>query len=104
MPIIRAKNIAKTKAEKRGKAARLIAIAATKQLPSDVEVRLISRKEVLDRVGVTYPMIWTWMMEGTFPRSRDMGNRKTGWVEAEVNAWILALPIRPLKSEKQKVA
>jgi hypothetical protein len=30
-------------------------------------VRLLSKLEVLDRVGVTYPTIWSWMGDGLFP-------------------------------------
>ena len=35
--------------------------------------RLISKPEVLDRVGVTFPTLWAWMRAGVFPRSRDLG-------------------------------
>jgi prophage regulatory protein len=60
------------------------------------QVRLISKPEVLDRVGVTFPTIWKWMREGKFPRSRELGG-KTAWIEAEVEAWIAGLPERKYK-------
>jgi prophage regulatory protein len=63
------------------------------------QVRLISKPEVLDRVGVTFPTIWKWMREGKFPRSREVGG-KSCWIEAEVEAWITALPLRRLKGDK----
>jgi predicted DNA-binding transcriptional regulator AlpA len=62
------------------------------------QVRLISKPEVLDRVGVTFPTIWKWMREGKFPRSRELGG-KAAWIEAEVEAWIANLPVRRLKGD-----
>jgi predicted DNA-binding transcriptional regulator AlpA len=67
-------------------------------------IRLISKPEVLDRVGVTYPTLWSWMREGKFPRSRQLGG-KAAWVEAEIEEWIKDLPVRRLKGDAvQKVA
>jgi prophage regulatory protein len=62
------------------------------------QVRLISKPEVLDRVGVTFPTIWKWMREGKFPRSRELGG-KVAWIESEIEAWIAALPVRRLKGD-----
>lgn len=63
------------------------------------EVRLLSKPEVLDRVGVTFPTIWKWMREGKFPRSRELGG-KAAWIESEVEDWIRALPTRRLKGDR----
>lgn len=62
------------------------------------QVRLISKPEVLDRVGVTFPTIWKWMREGKFPRSRELGG-KVAWIESEIEAWIASLPVRRLKGD-----
>lgn len=59
-------------------------------------MRLLSKAEVLERVGRTFPTIWQWMREGRFPPARDLGGRPA-WVESEVTEWIKALPIRKLK-------
>ena len=64
-------------------------------------IRLISKPEVLDRVGVTYPTIWAWMREGKFPRSRQLGG-KAAWVESEIEKWIKDLPVRRLKGDTMK--
>ena len=61
-------------------------------------LRLISKPEVLDRVGVTFPTIWLWMREGKFPRSRELGG-KSAWIEAEIDAWINERPVRRLKGD-----
>jgi predicted DNA-binding transcriptional regulator AlpA len=63
------------------------------------QVRLISKPEVLDRVGRTFPTIWLWMREGKFPRARDLGGRPA-WIESEVEEWIAALPVRRLKGDE----
>lgn len=59
-------------------------------------MRLISKREVMDRVGVTYVTIWKMMNNGQFPRSRAVGG-KSMWIEAEVEAWLRDLPVRELK-------
>ena len=66
---------------------------ADRQVP-----RLISKPEVLDRVGVTFPTLWAWMRAGVFPRSRDLGG-KACWLESEIDAWIENRPIRRLKGD-----
>ena len=63
-------------------------------------IRLLSKVEVLDRVGVSYPTIWQWMRAGTFPRSRALG-ASTVWIAAEVEAWMAALPKRQLKGDEE---
>ena len=67
------------------------------------QVRLISKPEVLDRVGVTYPTICLWMREGKFPRSRELGG-KAAWIESEIEAWITARPTRKLKGDAEVAA
>ena len=60
--------------------------------------RLMSKAEVLAITGVTFPTIWSWMRNGTFPRSRVVGG-KSMWRSDEVDAWLGALPIRKLKGD-----
>ena len=66
------------------------------------QVRLISKVEVMDRVGLTFPTIWQWMREGRFPLSREVAGGKALWLESEINEWILSRPVRrylPMKAE-----
>jgi predicted DNA-binding transcriptional regulator AlpA len=70
------------------------------QEPSAPPERLLTRAEVLQRVPVTFPTIWSWMREGKFPSARHMGV-KTFWLESEVSAWIRGLPFREYKPLKQ---
>jgi predicted DNA-binding transcriptional regulator AlpA len=60
--------------------------------------RLLSKKEVLARIPVTYPTIWNWMRKGTFPRARIISETKAGWLESEINEWVRARPQRNYKS------
>jgi predicted DNA-binding transcriptional regulator AlpA len=60
--------------------------------------RLLSRVEVCAIASVTYPTLWAWMRAGTFPRSRIVGG-KSMWLSTEIEAWLAALPLRPLKGD-----
>jgi predicted DNA-binding transcriptional regulator AlpA len=65
---------------------------------SKVPRPLLTKRQMLARVNVTYPTVWKWMREGKFPRARVLGARSM-WFEAEVQAFIDALPIAPLKGD-----
>ena len=62
--------------------------------------RLLTKRELLDRVGISYPKIWMLMRAGTFPRSRAIGG-KLVWLESEINEWIRALPKTALKGDEE---
>jgi predicted DNA-binding transcriptional regulator AlpA len=64
--------------------------------------RLLSKGDVLDKVGVTYPTIWKLMRQGTFPRSVVVGG-KVAWLEHEVDEFIAKLPRRRLKGHNDGV-
>jgi predicted DNA-binding transcriptional regulator AlpA len=55
--------------------------------------RLLTKAEVCERVGRTFPTIWSWMRRGLFPRARIAG-RTSVWLESEVDRWMQALPLR----------
>jgi predicted DNA-binding transcriptional regulator AlpA len=78
----------------RAKAAALFAAPQT--------VRLLDKHEVCALANVTYPTIWSWQRAGTFPRSRIVGG-KSMWLSNEVEAWMAALPVRPLKGDEPSV-
>jgi prophage regulatory protein len=65
-----------------------------------IRQRLLNKKQVLDRVGVSFPTIWKWMRRGTFPRARTVGDLKSVWLESEVEAWMSALPLSRLSGDK----
>jgi predicted DNA-binding transcriptional regulator AlpA len=71
---------------------------AARAPPARLDARLLSKREVLAIVGVSYPTVWSWMRHGKFPRSRVVGG-KSMWLSTEVEAWLAALPVRRLKGD-----
>lgn len=63
--------------------------------------RLLSKSDILAITNVTFPTIWAWMRAGKFPRSRVCGG-KSMWLSTEVDAWLAALPVRPLKGDDEE--
>jgi predicted DNA-binding transcriptional regulator AlpA len=59
---------------------------------------LLTKHQIVALSGFTYPWIWQMMMRGQFPRSRIVGG-KSMWLASEIDAWLAALPIRPLKGD-----
>lgn len=70
------------------------------QVASAKPACFIKKAEVIRRVGLSYPTIWQWMIEGKFPRSRELGGR-TVWLESEIDDFILNRPVRRLKGDPQ---
>jgi len=67
--------------------------------------KLISRAEVLQRVGLSYPCLWQMMRDKKFPRSIRLGDgqfSRVAWVEAEVEDWINSRPRQQLLGDKKK--
>jgi predicted DNA-binding transcriptional regulator AlpA len=61
-------------------------------------VRLLDKNEILTITNVSFPTVWLWMRQGSFPRSRIVGG-KSMWLSTEVEAWLGALPVRKLKGD-----
>jgi predicted DNA-binding transcriptional regulator AlpA len=61
-------------------------------------VRLIFKRELLERVGLSFPTIWKMMQQGRFPRARVIGG-KSVWIESEVDDFLAALPLRQYKGD-----
>ncbi|WP_315731752.1 MULTISPECIES: helix-turn-helix transcriptional regulator [unclassified Bradyrhizobium] len=55
--------------------------------------RFLSRAAVCAKTGLSFPYIWKMTREGKFPPGRQVGSR-TLWIESEVDAWMLARPVR----------
>lgn len=52
--------------------------------------RLLRRKEVEDRVGLSRSTIYEMMSKGQFPKPVKLGLRAVRWREEDVDAWIAA--------------
>jgi prophage regulatory protein len=54
-------------------------------------LRILRRKQVESRTGLSRSTIYARIAEGSFPRPIDLGGgRAVGWVEAEIEAWLQA--------------
>jgi prophage regulatory protein len=53
-------------------------------------MRIIRLKEVIDLTGLARSTIYKYIGEGTFPKTVSLGERCIGFVESEVQDWILA--------------
>jgi predicted DNA-binding transcriptional regulator AlpA len=71
---------------------------AARAPPAPLGARLLSKREVLAIVGVSYPTLWSMMRAGTFPRSRVVGG-KSMWLSTDIEAWLATLPVRKLKGD-----
>jgi prophage regulatory protein len=59
---------------------------------------VIDLPELLGRIPINSVTIWRKMRDGTFPRARSLG-RKMGWLESEIDAWLLSRPTTKLKGD-----
>jgi predicted DNA-binding transcriptional regulator AlpA len=83
----------------------------TEGAPADAQqrgVRFLTKKEVCERVRLTFPTIWKRMRDRTFPRAREMSpDQQSGikivWLEHEVEDWMVGLPAREYLGEIKKV-
>ena len=60
-------------------------------------MRIIRLKEVIDSTGLARSTIYKYIGDGIFPRpvslapaGIDVSTRGVGWIQSEVEAWILA--------------
>ena len=53
-------------------------------------MRIIRLREVLDVTGLARSTVYKCIEEDTFPRPVPLGGRSVGWVEEEVQEWVLA--------------
>ena len=67
-------------------------------------IKILTKHQVLARVPLSYPSIWSMMKKGTFPRSRKLSEARVGWVEAEIDNWIANLPVRAIGNERKESA
>jgi prophage regulatory protein len=52
---------------------------------------ILRRRQVEKRIGLTRSPLYARIKAGTFPRPVQLGEgRAVGWIEAEIEAWLLA--------------
>lgn len=55
-----------------------------------VPLRFLRFQAVRDRTGLSRSTIWRLERRGQFPRHRHISTNAVGWLETEVNDWVLA--------------
>ncbi|PAU77056.1 AlpA family transcriptional regulator [Halovibrio salipaludis] len=53
-------------------------------------MRIIRLREVMEFTGLARSTIYKYVEAGTFPQPVPLGGRSVGWVEQEVEEWVLA--------------
>lgn len=56
----------------------------------EAPLRIIRRRQVEARTGLSRSTIYLRIAEGTFPAPVSLGNRAVGWLESEVSTWLAA--------------
>jgi len=51
---------------------------------------ILRRKQVEHRTGLSRSTIYLFIDEGTFPQPIKLGARSVGWLEHEIDEWLLA--------------
>jgi prophage regulatory protein len=83
----------------RKRAAKNAASLGKRLATKSLSTRLLLKGEVLARVRVSYPTLWSWMVAGEFPRSVKIGG-KSAWYESEVEDWLANLTRSRLKGDE----
>jgi len=52
-------------------------------------MRIIRRKEVEKLTGLARSTIYLRIQKGTFPKPIKLGEYTSGWIEEEINQWIM---------------
>ena len=52
-------------------------------------MRLLRLNEVMVKVGLSRSSIYRRMENNEFPRSISLGGRSKGWIDSEVDEWIM---------------
>ncbi len=51
---------------------------------------ILRRKQVEDRTGLSRSTIYLRIQKGTFPNPINLGARAVGWLENEIEAWLVS--------------
>ena len=52
-------------------------------------LRILRRKQVENRTGLSRSTIYLRLQEGTFPKPISLGPRAVGWLENEIDEWLV---------------
>jgi prophage regulatory protein len=52
-------------------------------------IKILLRKRVEDRTGLSRSTIYLRIQKGSFPKPIPLGARAVGWMESEIDAWLM---------------
>jgi prophage regulatory protein len=67
-------------------------------------MKFLSSSELIKMTGLSRITIWRYEKANSFPKRRQLGTRRVGWVESEIMDWLESRPIskeakvRPIKT------
>lgn len=61
----------------------------TPTTPEMVALKILRRPKVEERTGLSRSTIYSMIMTNEFPQSVRLGKRAVGWLESEINEWLL---------------
>jgi len=53
-------------------------------------VKVLKLKSVIEKTSLCHSTIYKLISEGNFPKPIDLTGRAVGWVDAEIDAWIMS--------------
>lgn len=62
---------------------------------SSSTVKILRMPALINKVGIARSTIYDWInpkstrYDKTFPKQRHLGNQSVGWLESEIDQWIL---------------
>ncbi|EPB6712248.1 TPA: AlpA family phage regulatory protein [Escherichia coli] len=57
--------------------------------------RILRLKDVMKKMGISRSTIYDWLnpksprYDETFPKQRQLGRQSVGWLESELNEWVM---------------
>jgi len=58
----------------------------------------LSKQQVLRKIPITGPTLWSWVRAGKFPRPRAISPNKSVWLASEIDEWMRQRPFREYKA------
>ena len=59
---------------------------------SEQKPKVLNQKQLTEITGLSAVTVWRREKIGEFPRRRQLGSRRVGWIAREVEDWINARP------------
>lgn len=54
----------------------------------NAELKILRRRQVESRTGLSRSSIYAGAAAGTFPKPIQLGAQSVGWLESEINTWL----------------